>query len=308
MTFLSKKKEKWLLSRAKLYKGVFVGGSIGKNASADAFYRNAIDKELKNFITSLYSDLESVYGVLQVSNASKPQKASISRVLAILNTYKGAKLRIFLKNADKIIHKWLKKASQSTDESIRKVLFEMSGKEISINYNRAYDDILRLIIDRNVQLITNTTSQTLTNIENIVFDGMTTGGGWGEIEKTLKEQKEISRNRVRRIARDQTAKANEALSELTQRENGVKFFMWRTMGDERVRERHRPLDGKIYKWGDVEERLPIIDKLKGKVIHGYPAQAVNCRCIALPVWILKGYTAEWSDSEKCYKVEKGGYV
>lgn len=306
MAFLSKKKEKWLLSRAKLYKGVFVGGSIGKNASADAFYRNAIDKELNKFITSLYDDLESVYGVLQISNASKPQKVSISRVLTILKVYKGTKLKIFLKNADKIIRKWIKKASQSTDESIRKVLFEMSGKEISINYNRAYDDILRLIIDRNVQLITNTTSQTLTNIENIVFDGMTTGGGWGEIEKTLKEQKEISRNRVRRIARDQTAKANEALSELTQRENGVKFFMWRTMGDERVSTGyggHKQLDGKIYAWNEPAD-YPIIDSYGNR---GLPSQRVNCRCVALPVWILKGYKAE-KMSDGSYKVEKGGYI
>lgn len=300
--FLSKKKEKWLLSRAKLYKGVFVGGSIGKNASADAFYRNAIDKEFAKYITSLYSELEEVYGVLQVSNASKPQRASVSRVLAILKAYKGAKLKIFLKNADKIISKWLKKALKSTDESIRKVLFEMSGKEITINYNRAYDDILRLIIDRNVQLITNTTSQTLTNIENIVFDGMTTGGGWGEIEKTLKEQKVVADNRIKLIARDQTAKANATLNELQQRDAGIKFFMWRTMGDERVstgKGGHKQLDGKIYAW-DEKENYPVIDSYGNT---GLPSQRPNCRCVALPVWILKGYKPV-KQFDGSYKIEK----
>ena len=67
MAFLSEKKEKWLLSRAKIYKGVFVGGSIGKNASADSFYRNAIDKEFNKYLTSLYKELGEAYNVLMVN-------------------------------------------------------------------------------------------------------------------------------------------------------------------------------------------------------------------------------------------------
>lgn len=306
MAFLSKKKEKWLLSRAKIYKGVFVGGSIGENTAADSFYRKAIDKEFNNYLTSFFNELSEVYGVLQVNNAFKPQKASMSRILAVIKRYKGEKLKIFLHNADKIIRKWLKKASTSTDESIRKVLFEMAGKQITLNYNRAYDDILKLIIERNVQLITNASSQTLTNIENIVFDGMTTGEGWGGIEKNLQEQKEISRNRVRLIARDQTAKTNQALSELTQRENGVKFFMWRTMGDSRVSTGyggHKQLDGKIYAWDEPAD-YPIVDSYGNR---GLPSQRPNCRCIALPVIILKGYKPE-KQADGSYRVEKGGYV
>lgn len=302
MAFLSKKKEKWLLSRAKIYKGVFVGGSIGKNATADSFYRKAIDKEFESFLSSLFGELGEVYGVLKVSNAEKIKYTSPSRVLEVLKKYKGVKLKIFLANADKIIRKWLKKASTSTDESIRKVLFEMAGKQITLNYNRAYDDILKLIIERNVQLIKNVSSQTLTNIENIVFDGMTTGEGWGGIEKNLKNQKEISRNRVRLIARDQTAKTNQALSELTQRENGVKFFMWRTMGDSRVSTGyggHKQLDGKIYAWDEPAD-YPIVDSYGNR---GIPSQRPNCRCLALPVWILKGYKAE-KQADGSYKVKE----
>lgn len=302
MAFLSKKKEKWLVSRAKIYKGVFVGKNIGKNAIADAFYRNAIDKEFSKYIASLYNELEGVYGVLQISNASKPQKVSVSRVLAVLKAYKGAKLKIFLKNADKIIRKWLKKASQFTNKNIQNVLFEMAGKEITLNYNRDYDNILKLIIDRNVQLITNVSSQTLTNIENIVFDGMTTGGGWGEIEKTLKEQKVVADNRIKLIARDQTAKANATLNELQQRDAGIKFFMWRTMGDERVstgKGGHKQLDGKIYAW-DEKENYPVIDSYGNT---GLPSQRPNCRCVALPVWILKGYKPV-KQFDGSYKIEK----
>ncbi|MBQ3311706.1 minor capsid protein [bacterium] len=302
MAFLSKKKEKWLLSRAKIYKGVFVGKNIGKNAIADAFYRKAIEKEFIKYIEAFYNDLQGVYGVLQVNNAIKTPKVSVNRVLDVIKKYKGAKLRIFLKNADKIIRKWLKKASQSTNKNIQNVLFEMAGKEITLNYNRDYDNILKLIIDRNVQLITNVSSQTLTNIENIVFDGMTTGGGWGEIEKTLKEQKVVADNRIKLIARDQTAKANATLNELQQRDAGIKFFMWRTMGDERVstgKGGHKQLDGKIYAW-DEKENYPVIDSYGNT---GLPSQRPNCRCVALPVWILKGYKPV-KQFDGSYKIEK----
>lgn len=306
MAFLSKKKEKWIIQRNKTYHGVLIGGSIGKNATADSFYRNAIDKELNRFIESLYSDLQKNYGVISVDNAVFSRLRPAVKITGILSMYKGYKAEIFFKNATKIIEKWLKMARKNTDKNIRKILFDMAGKEISINYDKSFDDVLKLIIERNVQLIKNTTSQTLTNIENIVYDSMTTGQGWGGIEKTLKEQKDISRNRVRRIARDQTAKANEAISEISQQEAGIKFFMWRTAQDERVSTGyggHKQLNNKIYRWGDVEN-YPIIDSYGNR---GLPAQRVNCRCVALPVWVLKGYEPKQL-SDGSYEIEKGGYI
>ena len=286
--FLSKKKEKWVIQRNRSLQGVLVGGDISKNAAADYFYREAMDKESMRFIEALYRDTKKVYSTIKVENASKPRKPSTASVRFILNKYKGEKLKIFLKNSEKIIKKWLRMARQSSDKNIKKLLSEMAGKQITIEYDKSYDEALRLMVQRNVQLIKNTTEQTLTNVENIVFDSMTTGQGWAEIQQTLETQKDISKNRIKRIARDQTAKTNAALNELGQREAGIKYFMWRTAQDERVSEGyggHKQLNGKIYRWGD-EANYPIIDSYGHR---GLPAQRVNCRCIARPVWILDGY-------------------
>ena len=175
-----------------------------------------------------------------------------------------------------------------------------------MDYDKNFDDVLKLIIERNVQLIKNVSSQTITNIENIVYDAMTTGEGWYGIQKSLDHQKEISAKRVKLIARDQTAKANQTLSELTQREAGVKFFMWRTAQDERVSTGyggHKQLNNKIYKWGETEN-YPVIDSYGHR---GLPSQRPNCRCQALPVWILKGYEAKLM-ADGSYEIEKGGYI
>lgn len=306
VAFLSKKKEKWVLQRNKTLKGVLVGESISKNAFADYFYRKAIDAEFRKYIDSLIKDMESVYGVLRVDNSTRSQNRSPSEVLAVLSRYKNKKLNVFFKNSRKIIEQWLRKAKKSTDKNIRDVLFKMAGKEISISYDKNFDDVLKLIIERNVQLIKNVSSQTITNIENIVYDAMTTGEGWYGIQKSLDHQKEISAKRVKLIARDQTAKANQTLSELTQREAGVKFFMWRTAQDERVSTGyggHKQLNNKIYKWGETEN-YPIIDSYGHR---GLPSQRPNCRCQALPVWILQGYEAKLM-ADGSYEIEKGGYI
>lgn len=289
--FLTKKKEKWTIQRNKTLRGVLVGGDISKNAAADYYYRKAMQSEMVKFIEACYKDLSEVYAVIQVENATAKRKPSPASVRFILNKYKGAKLEIFLKNSEKIIKKWLKMASKSTDKNIKKILSEMAGKNIAIEYDKTYDEALKLMVQRNVQLIRNTSTQTLTNIENIVFDSMTTGEGWYGIEQTLKSQKHIAEDRISRIARDQTAKTNQALNELAQREAGIKYFMWRTAQDERVSTGyggHKQLNGKIYRWGDVEN-YPIIDSYGHR---GLPAQRVNCRCIARPIWILNGYEAK----------------
>lgn len=302
MVFLTKKKQKWTIQRNKTLQGVLVGGDISKNAAADYFYRTALQNELVKFIESCYKDIKSVYSVIRIENATPKRKPSPASVRIILNKYKGEKLQLFLKNSEKIIKKWLKMASKSTDKSIKKILSEMAGKQISIDYDKSYDEALKLMVQRNVQLIRNCTDQTLTNIENIVFDSMTTGEGWAGIEQTMKTQTHIGKDRIKRIARDQTAKTNQALNELAQREAGIKYFMWRTAQDERVSTGyggHKQLNNKIYRWGDFDN-YPIIDSYGHR---GLPAQRVNCRCIARPVWILNGYEAKQL-SDGSYEIVK----
>lgn len=302
---LSSKKQKWVVSHAKSLQGVIVGKDTGHNRKADYYYKIALDKEFNKYIKSFIGELERVYGVLRVNNA-KTAKASLSQVLTVIKAYKGAKLKILFKNARKIVEKWLRMASRESDRKIRKVLQDMAGKEIAISYDKTYDDTLKLMIERNVQLITNVSSQTITNIENIVYDGMTTGEGWSAISKGLKHQSEIADKRIKLIARDQTAKTNQALNELQQREAGIKYFMWRTMQDERVSTGyggHKQLNGKIYKWGDVSN-YPIIDSYGHR---GLPSVRPNCRCVSLPLFVLKGYKAE-KLNDGSYKIERGGYI
>lgn len=307
--FLSKKKEKWVLQRRRALKGVLVGKETTKNAHADYYYRTALDKEFKRFIKSILNDLQKNYGVLRVYNTSvynaKETKPSPSAILKVLKLYRGSKLTIFLRNTEKIISKWYRLTSSTARKSIEKVLSDMTGKAVIDTIPTASKDmLLKLAIKENVELIKNVSSQCLTNIESIVYDGMTNGSGWDDIQKGLYHQDEIARRRVKLIARDQTAKATEAIEELTQRENGIQYFMWRTMEDERVstgKGGHKQLNGKIYKWGE-NDRYPVIDAYGHT---GTPKQRPNCRCVPLPLIFLEGYKPKWDSRSRSYIIEKG---
>lgn len=268
--------------------------TTNKNKAAETYYRQAIDKETRRFLDRLFFELSRVYTTVSVENAAdynspKKRKPSVSSVVFIVNLFKGKMLSVFSANAEKIVKKYLSKATKEAKRSIRKSLEKEFGRAFRLNWQqKEYDDTLRLMIRRNVSLITNATAQTLSNVENIVYDAMTTGTGWEGIEHALHNQRHISADRIKRIARDQTAKTNAALNYLEQNSAGVEFFEWSAVMDNRVsrgKGGHAQLNGKIYKWDD-EGNYPVIDSYGNR---GLPSQRVNCRCTALAVILKDGW-------------------
>ncbi len=291
--------------RAKAAGGYSVMEPIIKNKAADVYYRRAIETETDKMLEAIFSEIEKVYTTIKVSNA-RPQgeKPSIVNITKLIAYYKNEYLPRFLRNSEKIIRKFVNMAARNARSSISRVMRKLYGDDFSVNFDKdAYNQMLKLIISRNVGLIQNTTLQTLNNIENIVYDGVTTGQTWKAVADNLSNQKGISKDRIKRIARDQTGKTNEALNELSQKSSGIQFFEWRTAQDERVstgKGGHKQLNGKIYKWGDVDH-YPIVDSYGHR---GLPHERVNCRCTALAVLLRKDYEAVRND-DGSYRIIKG---
>lgn len=267
--------------------------AISRNLGASAYYRRAIQGKMNTLITAIFERLSESYH-------------SVDAVMAVIEQYRTQQVPRFLQESEGVIRTWLSRAMRNTRQSLERsfgdVLGDRGDYTLTIR-GTGYEDVLRMIIQRNVGLIQNTSMQTLNNIENIVYDGLTTGQPWTAVRKDLNKQTHISRDRIKRIARDQTGKANEALNELVQRDTGIQFFEWTTAGDERVstgKGGHKQLDGKIYKWGDTAN-YPIIDAYGHR---GLPHQRVNCRCTARPVLLRKDYVARQT-AEGDWIIEKG---
>lgn len=136
-------------------------------------------------------------------------------------------------------------------------------------------------VTTNVNLIKSNNAAFLSQTENIVFDGMRRGLRHEEIAKQIlgtgkDELGHVSRfrntkTRANLIGRDQINKLNGQLTKLRQTGLGVKEYIWRTVGDSRVRHHHRARNGVKYTWA------------KGSEMGTHPGDEIQCRCYAEPI-------------------------
>lgn len=275
---------------------------IGKNKAADVYYRKSANNLLQAFFNRAVREVRESYAAVYTENAAVSKaKKSPSRVARAFQSLRGRQLDLFKDAAEKIVFRYVRKISKSAKKDVEAELSRFYGRgAIQFNVSR-YDEITRAVVQWNVSLLTKTAQETIENVESIVYNAMTTGRGWADIESNLKTESGIAERRIKRIARDQTAKASEAINIFMQREAGAEFFEWSTSKDERVSTGyggHKQLDGKIYRY-DEPERHPIVDSYGNR---GLPSERVNCRCTALSVFIMDGYQAKWSSSDECYRI------
>jgi SPP1 gp7 family putative phage head morphogenesis protein len=91
----------------------------------------------------------------------------------------------------------------------------------------------------------------------------------------------VSDKRAKLIARDQSNKLYGDLTELRAKFNGWEFYEWDDSDDSRVRDDHKRLDGKIYKFSE-----PPVTVTTGKRAgeRNNAGQDIQCRCLALIVF------------------------
>lgn len=286
--------------RAKAAGGYITLPPMTKNKHAEVYYRKALDQELGKMLDSMINEIKRAYTTIPVSNAKMSDAERIVRLRRILKRLQTQYGKQLDKNVEKIIKKYLQLARRSAYASIEKAF----DNRFSVQFNaRQYARILKIAAQKNALLINTTSTQVISNVTNITFDGVTAGLSWKQVEKDLRKQHHIGQDRIKRIARDQTAKLNENLNEMAMRDAGVEYFEWMTAHDERVSKGyggHEQLNGKIYKWGD-DAHYPIIDTYGNR---GVPGQRVNCRCTAVGVILQKDYEAHRT-SEGDWIITKG---
>lgn len=77
------------------------------------------------------------------------------------------------------------------------------------------------------------------------------------------------------IARTEIAKANATFTRARSDAAGVTHYVWRTVGDEKVRSAHEALDGEIFAFAEPPD-------VEGEGRH-HPGEFPNCRCYAEPI-------------------------
>lgn len=141
----------------------------------------------------------------------------------------------------------------------------------SVVQNEGLEDILVATTRENVSLIRSIPEEYFKNIESIVFTGTTQGNNASSMISQIVKQGGVATRRAKLIARDQSSKLNSALSKQRQQNLGIEEYVWRTAGDDRVRDSHRSKNGKVFRWDDPPKDT------------GHPGQDIQCRCVAQPI-------------------------
>lgn len=133
------------------------------------------------------------------------------------------------------------------------------------------DDILVASTQENVALIRSIPEEYFKKIETLVYSSTTQGDTAGSMIKQIQKIGKTTTSRAKLIARDQSSKLNSVLSQQRQQNLGVEEYVWRTSGDERVRDNHRSKNGKTFRWDKPPKDT------------GHPGQDIQCRCVAQPI-------------------------
>ena len=137
----------------------------------------------------------------------------------------------------------------------------------------------------NVLLIESVPKDSIAAMRDIIQNGFMEGMRPAQLEELLMEQCKMAENRARFIARDQIATLNGRIAKMQQEDAGVTEYRWSSSRDERVRDRHRELNGKVFKWDDPPEMWYMTKR--GRVYTGrrcHPGEDINCRCCAIPIF------------------------
>lgn len=135
------------------------------------------------------------------------------------------------------------------------------------------NSVMQDALKANIDLITSIPVQHFERLALKVEKSFAQGMRSEQLAKLVQEQTGVTKSRAKLIARDQIGKMNSEFSRVRQQGLGITHYQWSTAQDERVREEHADLDGQTFSWSEPPD-------------EGHPGTAIQCRCVALPVFNL----------------------
>ena len=140
--------------------------------------------------------------------------------------------------------------------------------------NDDLDALKELWVGENLDLIRSIDDETMRRIRQALAARITGSVNHAGLAKDLIAEiqaiTEKGKSRAELIARDQLGKLHGQINRRKQESLGIDEYEWETSHDERVRDSHRALQGKVFSWSKPPP-------------EGHPGYPIRCRCIALPV-------------------------
>ena len=272
-------------------KSVVRGTPLRYNASLQAKYRSELtvlvrkmmDETKKSVIKLFEGRTAKKFYVEQEQMAALD--ASITSQAKQLAKQLTAKFeQLFSEKAPLMAQKMVENSGKMSNTGLKSSLKKISD-DFTLKNNLmtgGLREVTKAVVAENVSLIKSIASEYLSGVQETMMRSITTGGGLELLIPELEKHDGITHRRAKNIALDQTRKAYNAVNKGRMEAVGVKKFEWlHSGGGQHPREDHMAMSGNIYSFDD----LPIINKKTGE--RGIPGQAINCKCVMIPVITLE---------------------
>lgn len=237
-------------------------------------------KELLKFVRTIQKNVNEVFF----------KSSTLSRVLETSKRELGTRFDTFDEDIDEMLRILNLKVIGDLPDSVIERIAERHGLDVSAKsatiIRSQYKSVtgvdiflnepwlrpkIKTFTASNVRLIKGVREESLKKLEGVIFRGVSRGQSLKQIREEVQKTLNVSKNRAKLIARDQTASLNGELTKLRQESIGIRKYRWQTSQDERVRDEHRDNSGRFFSWSDPPST-------------GHPGEDINCRCIAIPVF------------------------
>ena len=183
---------------------------------------------------------------------------------------------------------FMSRINRNNDTSTRKNLKNSVGVDLQSQIRHEdINDYLDVAIRNNVALIKSIKTDYMKDIGDVLRKNVLDGGRSTDLITQIKKRGQVTENKAKFIARDQTARANADLTELRSKALGSTTYTWSGSMDERERTTHKAMEGKLCKWSDPTVYSDDNGQTWKKrsaigAVELHPGKDYNCRCVSLP--------------------------
>ena len=187
-----------------------------------------------------------------------------------------------LQRLHKVLERW-------TSGQVQNALRNMKGvkdkdvRALAVEKSLDDPDILQStdnFIKKEKEMIEDAGKDFIGGMQETAHTSFMEGEGTEELANKLQGFAEISDSKARFWASDMLGDAYSSYTETMHAKAGIKNYIWRTSGDNAVRENHRELNGRVFGWSKGAAFTGLLDKPGAK----NPGDDFRCRCSGEPTF------------------------
>jgi len=172
---------------------------------------------------------------------------------------------------------WFAKDHKNRVDRVLKTQLRAAGFTVKFQLSAPMRAAYSAVIDENVALIKSISEKYLTDVKVDLMQSVQNGRDLGYLTKRLEARTGVTHRRAAFIARDQNNKASAVLARTRMLELGITQAKWvHSAGGKTPRPKHVAFSGQVFDLATGHD----FEDGEGHVL---PGEAINCRCVAVPV-------------------------